>query len=66
MRLRSERCRVRALVRRNSDTSALTAAGCDLCFGDITDAASVGEAMRGMDAAVHCTAFAKSLDHEIN
>ena len=57
-RLRSESCAVRALVRRNSDTTALTAAGCELRYGDITDAASVREAMEGVDAAVHCAAFA--------
>jgi len=48
---------VRTLVRRASDTAALTAAGCELCYGDITDAASVREAMEGMDAAVHCAAL---------
>jgi nucleoside-diphosphate-sugar epimerase len=57
-RLRSESCTVRALVRRNSDVAALTAAGCELRTGDITDAASVREAMAGADGAVHCAAFA--------
>jgi nucleoside-diphosphate-sugar epimerase len=57
-RLRSERCAVRTLVRRNSDTAALTAAGCELRTGDITDAASVQQAMEGVDGAVHCAAFA--------
>jgi len=57
-RLRAENCTVRTLVRRNSDTSALTAAGCELCYGDITDPLSVGEAMQGTDAVVHCAAFA--------
>ncbi len=57
-RLRSENCTVRALVRRNSDTAALSAAGCELRYGDITDAASVREAMQGVDAVVHCAAFA--------
>jgi nucleoside-diphosphate-sugar epimerase len=57
-RLRSENCTVRALVRRNSDTAALTAAGCELRTGDITDAASVRGAMEGADAVVHCAAFA--------
>ena len=58
-RLRSDNCTVRTLVRRNSDTAALTAAGCELCYGDITDAASVREAMQGVDAVVHCAAFAR-------
>jgi nucleoside-diphosphate-sugar epimerase len=49
-RLRSENCTVRALVRRNSETAALTAAGCELWTVDITDAASVIEAMEGVDA----------------
>ena len=57
-RLRSENCTVRALVRRASDTAALTAAGCEMHYGDITDAASVSEAMAGVDAVVHCAAFA--------
>jgi nucleoside-diphosphate-sugar epimerase len=57
-RLRSESRTVRALVRRNSDTAALAAAGCELCYGDITDAASVREAMAGADGVVHCAAFA--------
>ena len=57
-RLRSESCTVRTLVRRNSDTAALTAVGCELWTGDITDEASVLKAMEGVDAAVHCAAFA--------
>ncbi len=57
-RLRSEKCTVRALVRRKSDTTALTAAGCELRYGDITDAVSVRQAMEGADAVVHCAAFA--------
>jgi uncharacterized protein YbjT (DUF2867 family) len=36
-RLRSKNCTVRALVRRKSDTAALSAAGCELCYDDITD-----------------------------
>jgi len=57
-RFRSEHCTVRTLVRRSADTAALTAAGCELRYGDITAAASVGEAMAGVDAVVHCAAFA--------
>ena len=57
-RLRSESCTVRALVRRNSNSAALTTAGCELCYGDITEAASVQEAMQGADAVVHCAALA--------
>ena len=57
-RLRTENCAVRALVRRNSDTAALTAAGCDLRYGDIADPASVRDAMEGADAVVHCAALA--------
>ena len=48
-RLRSESHTVRALVRRNSDTAALTAAGCEPRTGHITDAASVRKAMEGVD-----------------
>jgi 2-alkyl-3-oxoalkanoate reductase len=57
-RLRSEGCSVRALVRRSSDTTALSAAGCELCYGDITDAATVQAAMHPVGAVVHCAAFA--------
>ena len=57
-RLRSENCAVRALVRRNSDVAALAAADCELRYGDITDAASVREAMEGADVVVHCAALA--------
>ncbi len=57
-RLRAESCTVRALVRRASSTAALTATGCELRYGDITDAASVSEAMAGVDAVVHCAAYA--------
>ncbi|MEE4275810.1 MAG: NAD-dependent epimerase/dehydratase family protein [Thermoleophilia bacterium] len=56
-RLRSEGCTLRALVRRRSDASALSAAGCEVCRGDVTDAASVREAMDGVDAVVHCAAL---------
>jgi nucleoside-diphosphate-sugar epimerase len=58
LRFISENCTVRALVRKASGTAALTAAGCKLCYGDITDAASVREAMQGVDGVVHCAAFA--------
>src|SRR5512139_3001815 len=57
-RFRSENCTVRTLVRKASGTAALTDAGCELCYGDITDAASVREAMQGVDGVVHCAAFA--------
>jgi nucleoside-diphosphate-sugar epimerase len=57
-RLQSENCTVRTLVRRSSETAALAAAGCELWYGDITDAASVREAVAGVDAVVHCAAFA--------
>jgi nucleoside-diphosphate-sugar epimerase len=57
-RLRAKGRAVHALVRRNSDTMALTAAGCELAYGDITDAASVSQAMRGIDGVVHCAALA--------
>jgi nucleoside-diphosphate-sugar epimerase len=58
LRFISENCTVRTLVRKASDTAALAAAGCELRYGDITAAASVGEAMAGVDAVVHCAAFA--------
>ncbi len=57
-RLRAEGCAVRALVRRNSDTAALTAAGIELRQGDITHAGSVRAAAEGADAIIHCAALA--------
>ncbi len=57
-RLAAEGCAVRALARRNSDTAALAAAGIELRYGDITDAASVRAAAEGADAIVHCAALA--------
>lgn len=57
-RLRAENRMVRALVRRQSDTAALTAMGCVLWYGDITDEGSVRAAIEGADAVVHCAALA--------
>jgi 2-alkyl-3-oxoalkanoate reductase len=57
-RLRYEKCTVRAPVRHGSDITVLTAAGCELAYGDITDPVSVQQAMDGVDAVVHCAALA--------
>jgi len=48
---------VRALVRPSSDSSFLLALGADLVTGDVTHAASLSEAMRGVDAVLHAAAM---------
>jgi 2-alkyl-3-oxoalkanoate reductase len=57
-RLKSKNRKVRALVRKSSDTAALAAAGIELHYGDITDAISVFTAVEGADAIIHCAALA--------
>ena len=48
---------VRALVRDPARAEALRAAGVELVEGDLLDAGSLGAAVRGVDAVVHCAAF---------
>jgi dihydroflavonol-4-reductase len=47
---------VRALVRSPERASALSALGCELVQGDLSDEAALVEACRGMTAVVHSVA----------
>ncbi|HSQ63380.1 MAG TPA: NAD-dependent epimerase/dehydratase family protein [Polyangiaceae bacterium] len=52
---------VRALVRRSSNRKHLqTLERVELAVGSVEDAASVAEAMRGVDAVVHCAGLVKA------
>lgn len=48
---------VRALVRDPARAEPLRRAGVELIVGDLLDAGSLVEAVRGVDAVVHCAAF---------
>lgn len=48
---------VRALVRDAARAAELREAGVELAVGDLLDASSLGAAVRGVDAVVHCAAF---------
>jgi len=52
-----ENIEVRALVRKQSDTRALTGLDVELVQGDLRDAASVRAALRGCDALFHTAAL---------
>lgn len=47
-------CRVRALIRESSDRSALNRLPVQLAVGELTDPRSMGNAVAGCDAVVHC------------
>ncbi len=49
--------KVRALVRKSSDTSGIKGPGVDLALGDITDPESLAAAVLGMDAVIHLAAM---------
>jgi nucleoside-diphosphate-sugar epimerase len=49
--------RVRALVRRGKDTSALALAGIEIATGDLTDRNSLDAAMSGVDTVYHIAAL---------
>jgi nucleoside-diphosphate-sugar epimerase len=54
---------VRALVRRSSNRKHLeTLERVELAVGSVEDSASVAEAMRGVDAVVHCAGLVKAKD----
>lgn len=55
--LASEGHWVRALVRDAAGAATLRAIDCELARGDVTDAASLREAMEGVDAVVHLVAI---------
>lgn len=48
---------VRALVRRREDAPPLEEIGAQIALGDITDPASLKDAMNGIDYVVHCAAI---------
>ena len=47
---------VRALVRPSEDISWLAKAGAEVCWGDLTDRASLEAAVRNVDRVLHCAA----------
>ena len=55
-KLIEQRRPVRALVRSGSDTRVLDAWGVEKCIGDITDLASLDEAMKGVETVCHAAA----------
>jgi uncharacterized protein YbjT (DUF2867 family) len=55
--LRAREHDVRCLVRDRGRASKLAAWGCELVEGDVTDAASLREAVRGCDAVIHLVAI---------
>jgi uncharacterized protein YbjT (DUF2867 family) len=57
--LRAREHDVRALVRRPDRARTLAAWGCELAEGDVTDAASLGQAVDGCDAVVHLVSIIK-------
>ncbi|MCO6415326.1 NAD-dependent epimerase/dehydratase family protein [Siccirubricoccus sp. KC 17139] len=54
--LRAEGHAVRALVRPGTPRDVLQGAGVEFIPGDLTDAASIAEAVRGCGAVIHCAA----------
>jgi NADH dehydrogenase len=55
--LRAEQRDVRALVRRPENATTLRSWGCELVQGDVTDPASLRQAVAGCDAIVHLVAI---------
>jgi 2-alkyl-3-oxoalkanoate reductase len=55
-RLTAQGERVRAIVRRTSDTAFLQALGLELEFADLVDAEALAQAMDGADVLYHCAA----------
>jgi uncharacterized protein YbjT (DUF2867 family) len=55
--LRAREYDVRCLVRDRGRASKLAAWGCELVEGDVTDAASLREAVRGCDVVIHLVAI---------
>jgi nucleoside-diphosphate-sugar epimerase len=56
-RLVGEGHRVRCLVRASSDTARLSALGVELAVGDLTNAASLSDAVQGVGRVFHCAAM---------
>jgi dihydroflavonol-4-reductase len=61
-RLSAEGWRIRALVRRSSDTSHLRGLGVELCEGDLTDPGSIARASAGTDVVFHLAALTAARD----
>jgi NADH dehydrogenase len=62
-RLAARRGELRAIVRPNTDGSALVALGFDVEIGDVRDPASLDEALAGIDTVVStCTAMSRALE----
>ena len=55
--LRAEDRAVRALVRDRADAGQLEAWGCEVAVGDLTDAASLRQAVEGCDVVIHLVAI---------
>ncbi|MEE8360204.1 MAG: NAD-dependent epimerase/dehydratase family protein [Candidatus Omnitrophota bacterium] len=49
--------RVKALVRRTSNTKFLRSLGVELCYGDLSDAVSISSAVKGVDMVFHSAAI---------
>ena len=64
MRLKQRGHSVRALVRGPARAEALTAAGITLAHGDLLVPATLADAVRGIDAVVHCAAFFRGATDE--
>ena len=65
-RLAGEGHRVRALVLPGDPlVRRLEGCGCEVSFGDVTDRASLGPAMRGVDTVFHLAAVIISRDREV-
>jgi len=56
----------RALVRANSDTTALRAMGAEIVVGDLLDPASLDRALAGCGAVIHLGGAADVADPEVN
>ncbi|MCW2968622.1 MAG: NAD-dependent epimerase/dehydratase family protein, partial [Solirubrobacteraceae bacterium] len=56
-RLLADGQRVRCLVRAGSDSAALAEHGAEIATGDLTDPSSLGRAVAGCGAVVHCAAM---------
>ncbi len=54
--LATQGVKLRCLVRRGAQVSRLAELGVDLAWGDVTDPASLDEAVRGVEAAIHLVA----------
>lgn len=54
--LAGEGVKLRCLVRRSANVAGLANLGAELAFGDVTDPASLEEALKGVESAIHLVA----------